>query len=119
MPKSLETGKHGEEQAVAFLKAQGFEILHTNWRYKNLELDIVAREGEFLAVIEVKTRKNADFGAPEIFVDRKKQKKLIRAANEYIKQLQPAEEVRFDIVAVNNATGAVELIRRAFYPDLF
>lgn len=118
MPKTLETGKKGEEQALAHLKGLGFEILHTNWRHKNLEIDIIAKDSGFLAIIEVKTRKNADFGEPEAFVTRKKQKKVIRAAGEYMKQFEREEEVRFDIVSVNNETGKVDLIKRAYYPDL-
>lgn len=119
MPKTIETGKHGEQQAIAHLKALGYDILHTNWRYKNLELDIVARDGDFLVIVEVKTRKNADFGVPENFVDRKKQKKVIRAANEYVKHFEVQEEIRFDIVAVNNSIGKIDHIQRAYYPDLY
>lgn len=118
MPKTLETGKIGEEQAIAYLRGKGYTILECNWRYKNLEIDIIASDGEFLAVVEVKTRKNADFGAPEVFVDRKKQKKIIRATHEYIKQKELEHEVRFDIISVNNATGQIEHIERAYYPDL-
>lgn len=118
MPKTLETGKKGEEQAIAHLKALGYTILQVNWRHKKLEIDIIARDGEFLAIVEVKTRKNAVFGEPEAFVDRRKQKKIIRATHEYIKQYEIEEEVRFDIVSVNNESGQVELIKRAYYPDL-
>lgn len=118
MPKTLETGKKGEEQAIDHLKALGYTILEVNWRHKKLEIDIIARDGEFLTIVEVKTRKNAVFGVPEAFVDRRKQKKIIRATNEYIKQFKVEEEVRFDIVSVNNETGQVELIKRAYYPDL-
>jgi putative endonuclease len=118
VPKTLETGKIGEEQAVAYLKSKGYTILERNWRYKNLEIDILASDGLFLSVVEVKTRKNADFGAPEIFVNRGKQKKVIRAANEYVKQKGAEFEIRFDIVAVNNATGRIDHIERAYYPDL-
>jgi putative endonuclease len=119
VPKSLETGKAGEQQALAHLKALGYQVLHCNWRHKNLELDIVALDGEFLAVVEVKTRKNADFGSPETFVDRRKQKKVIRAAHEYILQFGCQQEVRFDIISVNNETGQVEHLKRAYYPDLY
>lgn len=118
VPKTLETGKAGEQQALAYLKDLGYAILHCNWRYKNLELDIVAQDGGMLAIVEVKTRKNADFGAPALFVDRRKQKKIIRAAHEYVRHFELEHEVRFDIVAVNNETGQIEHIKRAYYPDL-
>jgi len=118
VPKTIETGKKGEEQAIAYLRGIGYAILHTNWRYKKLEIDIIARDGEYLSVIEVKTRKNADFGEPETFVTRKKQKLIIRATHEYMKAFELEYEVRFDIIAVNNETGQVEHIQRAYYPDL-
>ena len=116
MPKTIETGKKGEQQALTYLKGQGYHILHTNWRFKKLEVDIIARHQEFLAVIEVKTRRNADFGEPEVFVKREKQKKIIRAAHEYVKLFEIQDEVRFDIIAVNNETGHIEHIKRAYYP---
>jgi putative endonuclease len=118
VPKTLETGKKGEEQAIAYLRGIGCTILHTNWRYKNLEIDIIALDGDFLAIIEVKTRKNADFGEPETFVNRAKQKKIIRATHEFIKQYEMEQEVRFDIIAVNNQTGQIQHLKRAYYPDM-
>lgn len=115
MPKTLETGKKGEEQALAYLKGQGYTVLHANWRFKKLEIDIIARRDGFLAVVEVKTRRNADFGEPEAFVKKEKQRKIIRAAHEYVKEFGIEEEVRFDIIAVNNETGHIEHIERAYY----
>ena len=118
MPKTIETGKKGEEQAIAFLKKNGYEILETNWRYKKLEIDIIAKKDDFLVIIEVKTRKNDVFGAPEVFVTKPKQSKIIRATHQFILQSALEYEVRFDIVAINNQNGQIEHIERAFYPDL-
>lgn len=118
MPQTLQTGRQGEEQAVAFLRSEGYQIEDLNWRHKHLEIDIIAKKDDFLVIIEVKTRKNDDFGAPETFVDKKKQRKLIRATHEYILQKGVENEVRFDIVAINNKTGQIEHIKRAFYPGL-
>src|ERR1700751_1403233 len=72
VPQTLQTGKKGEEQAIAFLRELGYEIIHINWRFKHLEIDIIARENNFLVIVEVKTRKNSDFGAPETFVTKSK-----------------------------------------------
>lgn len=118
MPKSLETGKKGEQQAITCLKTAGYTILEVNWRFKKLEIDIIARDGDFLAFIEVKTRKNADFGAPELFVTKAQQKRIIRAAHQYILENPVELETRFDIVSVNNETGNTEVLKRAFYPGL-
>ncbi|MGZ3862679.1 MAG: YraN family protein [Bacteroidia bacterium] len=118
VPQTLQTGRQGEERAVAFLREHGYQIEQINWRHKHLEIDIIAKKDDFLVIIEVKTRKNDDFGAPEVFVDKKKQRKIIRATHEYILQQAVENEVRFDIVAINNKTGHIEHIQRAFYPDL-
>ena len=118
MPQTLQTGKKGEEEAVVFLRSQGYQILHINWRYKKLEIDIIAKKDDFLVIIEVKTRKNADFGEPEVFVTKAKQQKIIKATHHFILENNIVDEVRFDIIAVNNQTRQIEHIKRAFYPGL-
>ena len=118
MPQTLQTGKKGEELAIGYLRGKGYQILHKNWRYKNLEIDIIAQEGDFLVIVEVKTRKNADFGEPETFVTKKKQQKIIRATHAYILETDCKLEVRFDIISITNETSQTEHIKRAFYPGL-
>src|SRR3989442_652964 len=80
----LQAGQKGEEQAIGYLRGIGYRILHVNWRYKKLEIDIIAQNDEFLVIVEVKTRKNAVFGEPETFVTKLKQQKIIRATHHYI-----------------------------------
>jgi len=116
--QTLQTGKKGEEQAIAFLRALDYQILHVNWRYKHLEIDIIAQDGDFLVIVEVKTRKNSDFGEPETFVTKKKQQKIIRATHEYIVQHTVESEVRFDIISINNEFKQIEHIKRVFYAGL-
>ena len=118
MPQTLQTGKKGEEEAIGFLRGIGYQILHINWRYKKLEIDIIAQNEEFLVIVEVKTRKNAIFGEPETFVTKPKQQKIIRATHQYILEFGVEKEVRFDIISVNNATKQIEHIKSAFYPGL-
>jgi len=118
MAKHNETGKLGEEIALKHLKKGGYLILEINWRFNKYEIDIIAKEGDTLVVVEVKTRKSEAFGAPEVFVDRRKQRFLIKAINEYIKQKNMNNEVRFDIVSViyDNGLEKTEHIKDAFYP---
>lgn len=114
-----EIGKIGEEMALKFLKSLGYEVLELNWRYKKLEIDIIAKDGDVLVAVEVKTRKSDVFGAPDVFVDKKKQRFLIKAINEYVNQRQLENEIRFDIVSVlynNNNQEKVEHSKEAFYP---
>jgi putative endonuclease len=107
-------GAWGEEEAVAYLKRNGYSILERNWRYKHLEIDIIAKKGETLVIVEVKSRKNDTFGEPEIFVNKRKQQFLITAANSYVLERDLDYEVRFDIVALTGSE--VKHIEDAFYP---
>jgi putative endonuclease len=120
MAEHNETGQRGEEIAAAFLKTKGYTILETNWRFRNLEADIIASINDTLVIAEVKTRKSNHFGEPETFVNRQKQKNLIQAANEYVIRAGLDLEVRFDILSVItfNGQSSVNHIESAFYPLL-
>jgi len=118
VPKTIEIGKNGEEQAAEFLKTLGYQVLALNWRVKHLEVDIIAQDGKELVIAEVKTRASDFFGTPESFVNKEKQRKLIRAAHEYIIQNNIDLEVRFDIVSVTTSTKKVHHIKNAFYVSL-
>lgn len=65
-------GIEGEDFAVTFLKKLGWQILERNWRNKKAELDIIAKDGEILVFVEVKTRSTNYFGPPEWAVTEKK-----------------------------------------------
>lgn len=110
-------GKEGEKRAVAYLIDKGYEILDVNWRGKYGELDIVALSNSRLVVIEVKTRTSLEYGEPELFVDKKKIRKIVKATNEYIYIFNRMEEVRFDIVGVykNLEEWNLNHIEDAFY----
>ena len=72
MAEHNDLGKQGEALAVEFLQKNGYTILETNWTFQKAEVDIIARKNNFLAVVEVKTRSNIDFGLPQDFVNPKK-----------------------------------------------
>lgn len=120
MAQHLKTGKEGEETALAWLRKSGYTILESNWRFRHLEIDIIAMEGDLLVAAEVKTRSTVAFGEPEIFVTKAKQKKLIRAINHYVEQKGMDNEIRFDIIAVvsGGGTTSVKHIKEAFYPAI-
>lgn len=120
MQGNLEKGKWGEAEAVRFLRSQGLEILAMNWKFLHLEIDIVARDGPKLVVVEVKTRGTDAFGEPETFVNKTKQRKLIRAANHYLTQHNLGEEIRFDVIGiVRNKNGySIRHIPDAFAPGI-
>ena len=118
MAENHDTGNQGEEAAEQYLIRQGFRILKRNWRHLHLEIDLLAMDGEMLVVVEVKTRGRIDFGDPQSFVTKTKQKKLIRAANYYITENDFNGETRFDVIAVlkRNEVFEINHIPDAFRP---
>ncbi|MGL4599858.1 MAG: YraN family protein [Bacteroidia bacterium] len=116
MAESHKAGAQGEEQAAAFLQQAGFQILHRNWRVLHLEVDLVAMKDQKLIIVEVKTRGTDEFGEPETFVSKAKQRNLIRAANFYLEQHHLDHEVRFDVVAIVNRNGQAQI---RHIPDAF
>ena len=80
------------------------------------EIDLVVWHGQSLAFVEVKTRRNAEFGAPEGAVDMEKRDRLLRAARDYARRADiPWKQVRFDIVSVIlEPEVRVEWLRDAF-----
>ncbi|WP_223443919.1 YraN family protein [Polaribacter litorisediminis] len=77
-----------------------YKILEKNYRYLKAEVDIIAKKGTVLAVVEVKTRSTDYFGDPQDFVTPKKIKLLLSAVDYYVVQLDLDVEVRFDIIAI-------------------
>lgn len=120
MAEHLRTGAAGEQLACQWLEGHGFTVLHRNWRHGRDEIDIVAREGRFLVVVEVKTLTSARWGDPEDAVDHRKQVKLMRAADELIEQTTEDLELRFDVIAITHTPQGPEIfhIPDAFYPTL-
>ena len=120
MSESNELGKQGEEIAVAHLLKQGYLILDVNWRAGRNEIDIIAKDKDFLVIIEVKSRRSDLFIEPEEAVTREKQQALIRAANTYIFRKNINLETRFDIISIihNKDETRLNQLKDAFYPRL-
>ena len=119
MAQHNETGKLGEQYAVNFLRSLGYKILHTNWRHRKEEIDIIAIGDNSLIIAEVKTRAfGSPIGARDILT-KAKQKYLIEAAQAYIQKNNVDLECRFDLLLVTSgSTFSVEHIKEAFYPTL-
>ena len=120
MSEANELGKHGEEIATTYLLRQGYIILDKNWRAGRNEIDLVARDKDYLVIIEVKSRSKDVFGEPEEAVTREKQMALIRAANAYIYRNNINMETRFDIISIihNKNETRINHLKDAFYPRL-
>ncbi|MEJ5305116.1 MAG: YraN family protein [Ignavibacteria bacterium] len=97
--KSL--GKKGEDIAEELLRSKGYQILKRNFRFGKGEIDIIAKDGDCLVFVEVKSRKNYDFGEPEYSITKSKQKQLKRIAEGYFYVNGINEQLcRFDVITI-------------------
>jgi putative endonuclease len=112
-------GKDAEDAAVVYLESQGLSVLLRNYRRRNGELDVVARDGDALAIVEVRTRSSERFGGAAASVTTRKQQRLLRAAQQLMQQRKDlaALRVRFDVIVVHqpsSPTPRIEWIKHAF-----
>lgn len=112
-----EVGQLGEELALNYLKALGFKILTTNYHCPLGEIDIVARDNNFLCFVEVKTRLNRKFGLPEEFINQRKLKRMAKCIDFFlVDNNNPNLTPRIDVLAVelnNGSVKRIELIKNA------
>ena len=101
MSTTIELGRRGERIAAAYLTRAGVRVLDRNWRCREGELDIVAREGAALVFCEVKTRRGVGFGHPVEAVTPTKQRRLRTLAQRWLAAHdEHAPDLRFDVVGV-------------------
>ena len=106
-------GKKGEKLVCAYLKKQGFAILKTNYKTAFGEADIVAKDGDEIAFVEVKTRTSDIYGATREAVGTEKQRRYYKIAECYWKQTGKEPNARFDVAEVY-ADGRIEYYKNAF-----
>lgn len=113
----IRTGRQGENLAADFLVSHGYTILERNYRNRIGELDIVARDGDTIVFVEVKTRKTHRYGTGFDAVDLRKQKRLAAIALHYLQSHKLLDAPsRFDVVAITLHAGRerqIELLRDA------
>ena len=118
MPTTTELGSFGERIAATYLTDVGLRLLDRNWRCREGELDIVAREGDALVFCEVKTRRGVGYGFPVEAVTHAKQRKLRVLAQRWLAAHdEHAPDLRFDVVGVlvrGTAPAVVTHLRAAF-----
>ena len=116
-----ELGKKGEELAVAHLQKGGYQIFERNWIYDHKEIDIIAREGEEIVIVEVKTREGDYFEEPWEAVSTKKIRNLVEAADAWLIREQIDLETRFDVISIifsDDVTYELTHFRGAFLPPV-
>lgn len=114
----LERGRNAEDRAAKYLEAQGLTILVRNFRRRAGEIDIVARDGATLAIVEVRSRASRACGGAAASVGRRKQQRLIRASQLLLAAHPEWRQMpaRFDVVIEEGdaQTARIEWIRHAF-----
>lgn len=100
------------------MKKQGYRILERNFNSRLGEIDIVARDGDTLVFVEVKTRSTESFGSPKDAISKAKMRRITRGSMDYLRTRRKTGDVqtRFDVVSVELRDGALstEHIKNAF-----
>ena len=122
MSKNLRKGLRFEDQARGYLQAHGLLLLHSNYRCRFGEIDLIMRDGDTLCFIEVKFRKSLLFGGAAASISAAKQRKIIKTALFYIsahKQLAN-QATRFDALLIQRQadhSNQINWIQNAFYAE--
>lgn len=117
MNQKQELGKFGEEIATNYLKQNGYEIIQRNFKAKQGEIDIIARQKEEIIFVEVKTRKSLAYGLPIEAVNEIKQKHIYRTAQYYLYLYHLEKEfIRLDIIEIYKRDKKIKInhIKNAF-----
>jgi len=102
-------GDKGEQSAALYLRKLGYKIIAANYRASTGEIDIIARDKEYLVFVEVKTRRSLACGSPAEAVNVKKQQKIIKTALCYLNQHKLTDhDCRFDILEIYLLPGAIK-----------
>lgn len=112
MNRQGKLGRRGEEAAVRLLEASGYRLLARNVRLPGGEIDVIGKDGDVIAFIEVKTRSTGRYGSALAAVDGRKRRTLRALAADWLQIAAPGARARFDVVTIDGER--VELHRGAF-----
>jgi len=108
-------GLDGEEQAIRYLQARGWEVVAHRFRVGRIELDLVARRGRLVAFVEVKARRGAAFGSPFEAVTGAKRREIVKAARVWMdRHGREGDVYRFDCIGI--VDNKLEHVEDAFRP---
>jgi putative endonuclease len=110
--------KHGvqaEKLALQYLQQQGMKLVEQNYRGRFGEIDLIMQDGASLVFIEVRLRRNANFGGAAASIDAHKQQRLIRTAHQYLASLTRTPPCRFDAILMDDVNGEnLQWMKNAF-----
>ena len=107
-------GAEAEEAAASFLAGRGLVVVARNYRTRQGEVDIVARDGATLVFVEVRARAWSAFGGAAGSVDARKQHRIAAAARHYLRRLGKEPACRFDVLTLQGPRGEPDWLRGAF-----
>jgi putative endonuclease len=118
VPTELFSGHDAEILACTRLEQAGLHLLCRNYRCPRGEIDLIMNDGGILVFVEVRYRRSSAYGSAAESVDKRKQSRLLAAAQHYLMNNQHDAPCRFDVVAINGAASpGIEWLRDAFRPD--
>lgn len=121
LPVKEDMGKKGEEIARNYLVGKGFQILDTNWHHGHKEIDIVARFGKEIVIVEVKTRAENYAEEPWEAVNTSKIRNIVEVADVWLRMHEVDLETRFDVVSIllkKDGSHSLEHFEGAFIPPV-
>ena len=111
----IKHGAHAEQLAAQYLQHQGLKLIVQNYRSRFGEIDLIMQDGTTLVFIEVRLRRNADFGGAAASIDAHKQQRLIRTAHQYLAGFARTPPCRFDPVLMDDVKSEnVQWLKNAF-----
>lgn len=118
MDNKKDIGNYGEKIATDFLIEKGFKIIEQNYHFGHGEIDIIAKDNNVLVFVEVKTRKNLEFGDPILAVTKNKQRQLKKIAEAYLYEKEITNtDCRIDVIGIllyKNLPPKITYIENAF-----
>lgn len=117
---NCDTGRKAEGVAADYLRARGYRIWKTNWRWGKKELDLVTLYRNELVIVEVKARVGNNVNLPTEVVDYRKQRNIVLATEAFIRLYDCRRPTRFDVIAVIYSNSGVQLehVEDAFFPGV-
>lgn len=120
MAKHNEIGKLGENIAETYLGSLDFCVVERNWKCPKGEIDLIVTNSNLILFVEVKTRTNSFWGTPEKAVSEQKIRRIVDAADYYLKLHELDLDIRFDVISITFENNKPQLhhIKDAFLPPL-
>lgn len=109
------SGAPAEQWAAHYLQKQGLKLIEQNYRGRFGEIDLIMQDGDTLVFIEVRLRRNTDFGGAAASIDIHKQKRIISTSQQYLSGLAHIPACRFDAILMSDTQGKnAQWLKNAF-----